>query len=80
MFTPEVLTVPVFGALGSGAVVYPTIGAVLVWMLTAAFVGSVLGLLREALRTPQRRRGETRRAVELPAAPAARAPEYREAA
>ncbi len=80
MFTPEILTVPVFSALGSGAVPFPTIGAVLAWMLIAAFVGSALGLLREALRGTERRRVENRRVVELPAAPVARARECRAAA
>jgi len=50
MFTPEILSVPVFSMLDGGAVLWPTIGAVLVWMLIAAFVGSALGLLREGLR------------------------------
>ncbi len=58
MFTPEILTVPVFSALGSGAVFYPTIGAVLVWMVIVAFVGSALGLLREGLHVPPPRRAD----------------------
>ncbi len=58
MFTPEILTVPVFSALGSGAVLYPTIGVVLAWMVIVAFVGSALGVLRERLRAPERRPAE----------------------
>jgi hypothetical protein len=54
MFTPEILTVPIFSVLDGGAVPWPTIGAVLAWMLIAAFVGSSLGLLREGLRGTQR--------------------------
>jgi hypothetical protein len=50
MFTPEILSVPVFSMLDGGAVLWPTIGAVLVWMLIAAFVGSALGMLREGPR------------------------------
>ena len=80
MFTPEILTVPVFSALGSSAVPWPTIGAVLAWMLLAAFVGSALGLLREALRGTERRRVENRRVAELHVARVARARGYSEAA
>ena len=56
MFTPEILSVPVFSMLDGGAVLWPTIGAVLVWMLIAAFVGSALGLLREGLGGTERTR------------------------
>ncbi|MFI5397907.1 MAG: hypothetical protein ACHQ9S_20405 [Candidatus Binatia bacterium] len=73
MFTPEILTVPVFNALGSGTVLWPTVGAVLAWMLIAVFVGSSLGLLREALRGTERTRVAKKRVVEshlTPVAPA----------
>lgn len=73
MFTPEILTIPVFSALGGGAVPWPTSGAVLVWMLIAAFVGSLLGLLREAVRGTERTRVAKKRVVEsrlTPVAPA----------
>jgi hypothetical protein len=50
MIAPEILSVPVFSMLDGGAVPWPTIGAVLVWMLIAAVVGIALGFLRENLR------------------------------
>ena len=50
MFTPEILSVPVFSMLDGGAVPWPTIGAVLASMLIAAVVGMALGFLREGLR------------------------------
>lgn len=68
MFTLEILSVPVFSALSGGAVVWPTIGAVLAWMLVAAFVGSLLGLLRETLRTPLRTRAASKKSAEAPLA------------
>ncbi len=71
MFTPEILTVPVFSALGSGTVLWPTLGAVLAWTLIAAFVGSALGLLREAVGAPLRKRVEKRRVAEVHVAPVA---------
>jgi ABC-type antimicrobial peptide transport system permease subunit len=70
MFTlPEILSVPVFSALGGGAV--PTSGAVFAWMLIAAFVGSSLGVLREVLRGTARTRVANKRAVESHLAPVA---------
>jgi hypothetical protein len=75
MFTPEILTVPVFSVLDGGAVLWPTIGAVLAWMLIAAFVGSALGLLREAVGAPLRKRVENKRVAELHVAPPASARE-----
>jgi hypothetical protein len=81
MFTlPEILSVPVFSALGSGAVVWPTVGAVLAWMLIAAFVGSSLGLLREVLRGRERTRVANKRVVESHLAPVAPAHDCRAAA
>ncbi|MFI5398600.1 MAG: hypothetical protein ACHQ9S_23985 [Candidatus Binatia bacterium] len=80
MFTPEILTVPVFNALGSGTVLWPTIGATLAWMLIAAFVGSSLGLLREALRGTERTRVAKKRVVESHLAPVAPAHDCCEAA
>lgn len=77
---PEILSVPFFGALGTGAVLYPTVGAVLAWMLIAAFVGSSLGLLREAVSAPQRKRVEYKQVAEPHVAPVARARECCEAA
>jgi hypothetical protein len=71
MFTPEILTVPIFSALDGGAVAWPTIGAVLAWMLIAAFVGSGLGVLREALRGPVRTRAAKKSVAEAPLAPVA---------
>lgn len=58
--TPEFLSVPMFSSLGSGTVLYPTVGAVLAWMLIAGFVGSVLGMLRTGLRAPEGRRESTK--------------------
>jgi ABC-type antimicrobial peptide transport system permease subunit len=69
MFIPEILSVPVFSALGSGAV--PTSGAVLAWMLIAAFVGSLLGVLRAALRGTAQTRVANTRVVESHLAPVA---------
>jgi len=71
MFTPEILSVPVFSALDGGAVSWPTIGAVLAWMLIAAFVGSSLGLLREALRGTERTRAANKKIADSPLAPVA---------
>ncbi|MFI5399357.1 MAG: hypothetical protein ACHQ9S_27840 [Candidatus Binatia bacterium] len=81
MFTlPEILSVPMFSALGSGAVVCPTVGAVLAWMLIAAFIGSLLGVLRETLRGTARTRVAKKRVVESHLAPVAPAHDCREAA
>ncbi len=80
MFTPEILTVPVFSAWGSGAVLYPTVGVVLVWMVIAAFVGSALGLLREGLRVPAGRRADSLTIAGRHGAPVASARECCEAA
>ncbi len=80
MFTPEILTVPVFSALDGGAVVWPTIGAVLVWMLIAALVGSALGVLRDGLRGTERTRAASTKVADSPAAPVEAAHPYREAA
>jgi hypothetical protein len=71
MFIPEILSVPVFSALGSGAVPWPTSGAVLAWMLIAVFVGSSLGLLREVLRGTERTGVAKKRVVESHPAPVA---------
>ncbi len=57
---PEILSDPMFSALGSGTVLYPTVGAVLAWMVIAGFVGSALGMLRDGLRAPEGRREGTR--------------------
>ncbi len=75
MFTPEILTVPIFSALDGGAVLWPTIGAVLAWMLVAAFVGSALGVLRQAVGAPIRKRAEKSRVAEVHVAPVASARE-----
>jgi hypothetical protein len=80
MFTPQMLTVPIFSALDGGAVAWPTIGAVLAAMLMAAFVGSALGVLREGLRGTERTRAEKKAVVETSPAPVASTCEYREAA
>lgn len=80
MFTPEILTVPVFSMLDGGAVAWPTLGAVLAWMLIAALVGSALGVLREGLRGTERTRAVTKKAADAPAAAVAPAHAYREAA
>ena len=71
MFTPEILSVPVFSMLDGGAVLWPTIGAVLVWMLIAAFVGSALGLLREGLRGTEPPRVARKKIAESRPAPIA---------
>jgi len=44
---PEIVSLPVLSSLGSGTVLWPTLGGVLAWMLVAAVVGTLLGLLRE---------------------------------
>ncbi len=76
--TPELLSVPMFSALVSGTVLYPTVGAVLAWMVIAGFVGSALGMLREGLRAPEGRRASTK--VTVPhVAPGVHALRYREA-
>lgn len=59
MFTlPQILSLPVLSGLDAGAMQWPTIGAVLASLLIAAFVGTMLGLLREAVIGTQRRRAE----------------------
>ncbi len=80
MFTPEILTVPMFSALGSGAVLYPTIGLVLAWAVIVAFVGSALGVLREGLRVPEQRRADRTTVARRPVTPAAPARECCQAA
>ncbi len=77
---PEFLSIPVLNALGSGAVLYPTVGAVLAWMVIAAFVGSAVGLLREGLRAPEIRHAQNTKAAGRPVAPAAPARECCQAA
>jgi len=71
MFIPEILTVPVFSALDGGAVPWPTVGAVLAWMLIAALVGTSLGLLREGLRGTERTRAAEKTVGESAPAPVA---------
>lgn len=72
MFTPEIVTIPLFSALDGGMIAYPTIGAVLAWMLIAAFVGSALGLLGEAFRGTTPARVEAKTMAETRVAPALR--------
>jgi hypothetical protein len=81
MFIPFIpdLSVPVFNSLGSGAVLSPTIGEVLAWMLIAALVGSLLGLLREGVRGSEGTYAEKKTAAETHPAPVAPAHGYREA-
>jgi hypothetical protein len=64
MFIPKILSVPVFSVLGSGAVLSPTVGEVLASMLIAAFVGSLLGVLREGLRGTERPRAAEKTVAE----------------
>jgi len=78
MFIPAILSVPVLSALGIGAV--PVSGAVLPWMLIVAFMGSVLGVLREGLRGTERTRMAKKRVVESHLAPVPHAHDCREAA
>jgi hypothetical protein len=80
MFTPEILTVPMFSVLDGGAVAWPTIGAVLAWMLIAACVGSGLGILREAVRGPERTRAAKKTVAETHSARVAPIHVCREAA
>jgi biotin transporter BioY len=55
MFTlPQIMSLPVFSGFDAGVMQWPTIGAVLAALLIAALVGTVLGLLREAV-SPTRR-------------------------
>ena len=77
--TPEIFTVPVFSALLSGAVVWTAIGGVWVWMLIV-FVGSALGLLREALRETKRNRRADKKIPDTSPVPAAPVHADREAA
>ncbi len=80
MFTPQILSIPVLSVLGSGTVLYPTVGAVLAWTVIAAFVGSALGLLRESLHAAERGHARAAKAVERPVAPALRPKECCEVA
>lgn len=45
---PQILLHPVLSGFGSGTVASPTVALVLAWLLVAALVGSLLGILREA--------------------------------
>ena len=57
---PQMLSVPIFSSFDLGAVAWPTIGAVLAWLLIAALVGTALGMLREvAAGAQQSRRAAT---------------------
>ncbi len=80
MFTPQILSIPVLSVLGSGTVLYPTVGAVLAWTVIAAFVGSALGLLRESLRPAKRRDARAAKAADRPVAPVLRPEECCEVA
>ena len=44
---PQIVVAPILSSLGSGSATWPTVGAVMVWFLVAAFVGSALGILHE---------------------------------
>ena len=50
MFVFPVMSLAVWSSLGSGTADWPTVGAVLGWMLLAALVGSGLGILRDSTR------------------------------
>lgn len=69
MFIPEIVTVPLFSALDRGAIAYPSVGAVLAWILPAAFVARALGSRREALRGKTPTRLQTRTTAETRVAP-----------
>ncbi len=68
MFTPDMLTVPIFYGLGSGVVLSPSVGAGALWMLIGAFVSCSLGLLWEGFRARPRsdKRTPERPPVSLP--------------
>jgi hypothetical protein len=48
---PQIVVTPILASLGSGSATWPTVGAVMVWLLLAALVGSALGILSEYART-----------------------------
>ena len=49
---PVFMSAPVFGTLSSGGADWPTLGAVIGWLLLAAVVGSALGILQRGTRRP----------------------------
>lgn len=47
---PQIAASPIFNGIGSGTIEWPTIGAVLGFFLVAAFVGTILGMLRDSAK------------------------------
>ncbi len=47
MVTFPMMSLPLFGAVGTGVIEVPALGVFLAVFLTAALVGSVLGMLRD---------------------------------
>jgi len=45
-------SIPLMSSIGSGTIEWPTLGALFVWTIVAALVGSGLGVLRAGLRAP----------------------------
>ncbi len=70
MFTPLILTIPIFSAVASGAVVWPTMGSVLMWMLIV-FVGCALVLIGGAVRETKRGRAANKKIADSALAPIA---------
>ncbi len=50
---PHILSIPDVSGLYVAAIDWPTVGLFLGWLVIAAFVGSVLGFLREYTSRPQ---------------------------
>ena len=46
-------SIPLMSGIGSGAVEWPTLGALFAWTLLSALVGSGLGVLRAGLHGPR---------------------------
>ena len=71
MFTlPQIVSVPLLNSLGSGTMVFPTVGIVLAWFMVAALVGAGLGILRQAIYgapTATRSANDTHKAPSLDA-------------
>ena len=46
-------SIPLMSSFGSGTIEWPTLGALFMWTIVAALVGSGLGVLRAGLRAPR---------------------------
>jgi hypothetical protein len=54
---PQIISVPALAGMGATAIEWPSVGAFLAWMMIAAFVGTLLGMLRNMAALPPSDRG-----------------------